>query len=621
MRKFWWVLGMIALTPCLLAISGDRRHISSVASVDAGENSELPTTPNFNLVAQVDSKNSTIPSRLSIPSDAVAVALADSIDVQKNDPFALPFTRWIWVQSGEANDFKALSDGINKISRGEVTKRPIVRGILARIDLRWYAGSEQDLKDWINLWEQLQFDPWFSTLITKDTLKLLSNEVKRNTTVQVIKTKWGVWDEAKKVYPDLGKVITDVKLSDFKDIVVARSNADHLRKSGIEKLQFACGTLAPIVDSRYFSGRVLSTHKDLDNGKDNLFSIVRGGLYYEFSGIRPATKGVKSDLDQLLIDLETSIGKDEGFKKFFDRLTGKEAVGLIRSDVTGKRRRIIWFPIGKMRLTQGMPAIFITEDVRDRDLDTSTDPIMNLVDFTPAAYEVIFTKPNGEQGYVLFDAAGKLLEEGAIDVVTDHMVPAPFTARLQAAISCIRCHGPDDGWKPFTNDVKTMLSKRKLDVFGDTSKGELDKPISDTLLRLAGQYEGDPTILMMRLRDDYAKSVLRATGSWKQDDGQTNTVKLSSAQISKIYAEDRYNQIDAALALRYLGQPTVEKGKELAALNKLLPPVKLNIGGIIPEDPRIAALKDGLKINPADFTFTYSFMLSRVLQTLEESKK
>lgn len=636
MSRLSTIFCMLLLMPCLLAISGDRVTDSSFAqsNEEIRDKSEIVITqphiknqlvsinkPVVGPELPVNNQINKLP-RLSIPSEAVAEALSDAINVQKEDPFALPFTRWLWVQSGEVDDFKALSNCINKISRGEITVRPVVRGVLARIDLRWYAGSEQDLKDWLGLWEQLQFDPWFSTLITKDTLKLLTDDFKQNNSVQVFKTKW-VWDAVKNDYVDGGKELAAVKISNLKlkDVVVVRTNAYHLKGSGIEKLQLGCNTIAPIVDSRYFTGRVLSTHKDKDNGKDNLFSTVWGGLYYEFAGIRTAIKGVKTDFDQLLIDLETSIIKDEGFQKYFDRLRGKEAAGLIRSDVTGKRRRIIWFPIGRMRLTQGVPAIFITEDVRDRDLDTSTDSIMNLVDFKPAAYEVIFTKPNGEQGYALFDAAGKLLEEGAIDVVTDSMVPAPYPARLQSAISCIRCHGPDDGWKPFVNDVKKLLSKRKLDVFGDTSKGEVNKPISDTVLKLAGQYEGNPTILLMRLRDDYAKSVLASTGNWKKDDGQTNTVKLTSAHIAKIWSEDRYNQVDASLALKYMGLPVPENGKEVEILNRILPPVNLNIGGIIPEDPRIAALKDGLKINPFDFAFIYSFALTRALQTVGEDKK
>jgi hypothetical protein len=562
------------------------------------------------------------PKRLSIPSDAVAVAKADAEELAKIDPFALPFTRWIWVQSGEAEDFQAVSDAINKISRGLTIRRPVVKGIVARIDLRWYATSAQDISDWLSLWENFQFDGWFSLLITQDTLRLLSPEFKERTTVKIRKTRWEEKTPGKWV--EVGTFLADTKISDLsKSTIVVRTNGEHLSKSGIDKLQLACNTIVPIVDSRYFLGRALSTIKDKDDGKDNLYSTIWGGLYYEFSGIRKAvTKDIKSDMDQLLFDLR-ALRQGETYRTLFDSLIGDERAVMFRSNITGKRRRVVWFAHQQARLSDTIPVVFITEDVRDRDVDIGTDPIMNLVDFRTAAYEVIFTKANGEQGYALYDAVGKLLDEAAPDVASDDRIPSPHPKRLQSGISCIRCHGPSDGWIPFVNDGKTLLSKKGmgLDVFGDISKRELNKEVSETVGRIAGWYSGDPTILMQRLRDDYSKAVIKSTGRWKEDDGQLNTVKVSSARISKIWNQDRYDQIDAKLALRYLGFPPVGEGEEVQALSKILPPIPLNVGGIIPEDPRAAALKEGLKINPVDFTFTYSFLLSRSILVKEKDVK
>ncbi|RJQ26396.1 hypothetical protein C4577_03530 [Candidatus Parcubacteria bacterium] len=629
MKKYWRVLLLALFTPFLLAFSGEN-EVSSFS----GDNNKQPKVENQ--FVKVDQPISGPPAprvdvpvnnavRLSIPFDAVSVVQQDAIEVEQKDPFSLPFIRWIWVQSGDINDFQALSDTLQKISRSEVPIQPVIRGIVARIDLRWFAASKEDLQDWINLWENFQFDPWFSTNITQNTLALLSEDYKQNKIVQVWKNR-RVWDKDKQIWVNTGeKVIADVKIASLKDVLVVRSNADHLKKSGIEMLQFGTKTLAPVVDSRYFTGRVLSTIKGKINGKDSVFSTIWGGLYYEFSGIRKATtKGIKNDFDQLLFDLGVG-SKEEDYEQLFERTRGGlEAAGMFHSNVTGKPRRIIWFPIEKMRLTQGIPAIFITEDIKDEDVDTDAHPILNLVKFKPDAYEVIFVKLNGQQGYAIFNGKKELLDEATQDVVSDHKIPVPNTTRLQSAISCIRCHGSDDGWKPFSNDVKTLLSRKNnnnlLDVFGDTSKSELNKPIFDTLLNIAGKYEGDPTVLMMDLRRAYAKGVLRATGPWKNDNGQLNTVKLSSERIAAVYAEDRYNLIDAELALRYLGYPQAPKGKEVEVLNKVLPPVKLNIGGIVPEDARIGALKRGIKITPRDWAFVYSFALTRAMETASQMK-
>lgn len=592
MGKFWWVLSLTLLVPALFGISGDN------------------SKPMFGHVVVAD--QGLVPKQklqyLSVPADAVAVAMQDAIEVQQKDPFALPFTRWVWVQSGDPNDFKAISDTLNKVSRSSFPYKPVVKGIVARIDLRRYTLREQDLKEWISFWENFQYDPWFSLLITKDTLNLLDEGFKLNTSVRVKKTKWIQKDN--KWISD-GFEVGDVKLSDLKDVNVIRLNAEHLKQSGIEKLQAGCETLAPIVDSRYFIGRVLSTIKDLDGNKENLFSTVWGGLYYEFVGIRSVTtNGIKTDLDQLLFDIGVG-SKEENFVKLFDRLESDEAAVIFRSDITGKRRRIRWFPHLKNRLSQSVPAVFITEDVRDRDVDIGADPILNLLDSRIAAYELIFTKANGQQGYALYNGEGKLLEEAASDVANDHKISPPHTNRLQSGISCIRCHGQHDGWIPFKNDLKVLL-REQFDVYGDTSKNQLKKPIFETVNSLFSKYNGDPTVLMMRLRDDYSKAVITVTGSWKDDPGQINTVKFSSAQISKVWAQDRYDQVDAKSAMKYLGLPESSDDKVLEIFGKAIPPVKINIGGIIPEDPRIHALKVGLKINPYDFSFVYNFMMTRV---------
>lgn len=56
------------------------------------------------------------------------------------------------------------------------------------------------------------------------------------------------------------------------------------------------------------------------------------------------------------------------------------------------------------------------------------------------ASEVIFSLPNGLQGYALFDKFGNRLRDADINVVRDQVSPVPPAPIIRNAISCHRCH-------------------------------------------------------------------------------------------------------------------------------------------------------------------------------------
>lgn len=561
--------------------------------------------------------------RQAIPADAVREALLDARNIPAD---RLPFVRWIWIPTANLEDLKAVSQTINLISRASVVRRPPATGTLVRIDLSWYAPTVKDLEEWVQLWENFQFDPSFALNITRDTLKLLTPEQIRTMTVAVrrreqVQRKDGTWVVTRTFF-------RDVPLGKVDDLVVVRTNPPHLAHSGIELLQAGTLSLAPIVEYRYFVARVLDTVKDRDKVKqkgkeveqDNPFSIIYGGLYYEFRGIRKSNKDGVSDLDQLLEDFGIA-GRGIKFQQLFDQLRSDERAAMYRSRVTGKPRRIVFFAHPGARLTEALPAVWITFDVRKRDaVDSSGHAILNLGDgYVAKAFEVIIVSRNGEPVYSLHNQQGELLEKADADVVADHLVPLPHTNELAGAISCIRCHGDEDGFKSFANDVLKLIDVKRggVDVFADTARA--NDAISDTLDRLSGQYSGDATVLLQRVRDDYAKTTLKATGPWQGHDKPLDTVKLSSARIARVYAKARYDLVDAAAALVELGQPAIEgndpkerERKAQAALRNLLPPDPAAVvNGVVLESPHIAALKVGLKINPSDWDSIKAFALER----------
>lgn len=547
------------------------------------------------------------------PREAVAEMRADiAAMLRAGAGLDLPFSQWVWFPDGDEDAMRAFAHAINLVSRSGFNRTPVRVGRhLVRFDLRWYAPTDADLVEWLRLRELLQFDQRFSLLLTRDTIALLTPEQRRTFTFPL---RWQVKREGKWV-----KEVLPTRLEEVEDVQVVRVNAPHLAGSGLEEVQRLTGTQAPIVHHAYALSRMLSTVKDQEGKKNGVFTTIWGGLYYEFAGIRRAKKGVASDLDQLVADLGIGDGR-QPFQLVFDRLRSDERAAMFRSGVTGKKRRIIWIGTPAARLSVASGVVFITADIRDRDVDLSQDPIKNLDVFKTAAFEVIWIRANGELGYALFDADGKLLDEAAPDVAADHTVPSPHSPRLQSAISCIRCHGPNDGWIPFENEVQKLLGYQKdgqrLNVFGDVT--DVRKTIPDEVDRLVGWYSGSPRKPLSRARDDYAEAVLRATGPWPgSKTGQTDVVRLSSAKIGDAFAYDRYRLIGAVEALQSLGiKPPADAAQAVARLREVLPPIaEVRPDTIVPEDATIGALRAGLKVGPYDYALSYSFMQERAQQS------
>lgn len=587
---------------------------------------------------QSNQKNQDIPPEpvFPIPNDAIndaTIDLKQSLIGKSPNPltqYDLPFIRWIWVPSLSMDDIRSISDTLNKITRDTTTVRPIVvTPQLLRIDLRNYAPIRtEEINEWLQLWENFQFDPWFSQLITKGTIDKLTDDRKSSIMVEVTEPDWFL-DKEKNAWIKKGMIKKKKSLMDAckeskEPIQLIRINAPHLDNEKITALQVATGSIAPVVHYSYFQTRVLSTIKDKDKvkvkdkevEKDNVYSLIWGGLYYEFSGIKKSKDAKKkTDLDQLLEDL----GILQKFETLFDKLLSDEKVAMFQSQITGKPRGVTWFPSLASRISQTLSAVFLTLDIRDQDVDIDTHAMANLVKANGvAAYEVIYTRRNGQNGFALFDGNQVLLDAGADNVVSDHTVPSPYTTRLQSGISCIRCHGKHDGWQPLPNDAK-ILVQSKLNIYGDTTNA--NEPIQDTQNRIDGLYKAGPKIPLEQMKRGYATATFAATGPWPQSKlMNVDVVKLTSEKTADIWFYDRYSVVDAKIALQELG---INPGADpVEQFNKVLPPDKrAEINGIIPEDFRIAGLKKGLKIVRTDWHLVFSYAMERVLFNQKEAMK
>jgi hypothetical protein len=324
-------------------------------------------------------------------------------------------------------------------------------------------------------------------------------------------------------------------------------------------------------------------------------STLNGGIYYKLLGLeRNPAQGT---------------AQDAFFAKFgYDpvavaKLRADQRVAMFKSKVTGRPRRVDFFRGQGVRPDSGTGLGTITFDIAEEDVGPDFDPIRNLLVFKDRAREVIVERANGLHAFALFNDKGELQESAPDKVVKDHTIPVPYPARLQPAISCLRCHGPFDGWQPAPNDVKLMLAGY-LNVFDDLA----DKKgiIPDTLDRLAGLYAGDLSKALRRGRDDYSDAVYVVTG------GQT--VPQAAANIAAVFLDYNYTDVDAAMACRELGY-SVPADKAIYYLNVILPPLAKDIVGIAPEDPILGALKVGLKVQRYQWESVYADAAFRVMQT------
>lgn len=98
----------------------------------------------------------------------------------------------------------------------------------------------------------------------------------------------------------------------------------------------------------------------------------------------------------------------------------------------------------------GYGAYWRSYDFRPRSRDPFDDPVRISAD----GGEMIFTLPNGLQGYFLADARGQRIDAGPLDIVSDRTRPDDPTVRNGR--SCMSCH--TEGMKSVVDDVRRIAT-------------------------------------------------------------------------------------------------------------------------------------------------------------------
>lgn len=306
-------------------------------------------------------------------------------------------------------------------------------------------------------------------------------------------------------------------------------------------------------------------------------SVLDGGLYYDLRGFRdlPDIDGKPDASDQ---EKWLSLwGAD------LDSKRRTEYIGQWESGVTFQPRRAVFGVAGNTRQSTAYPLVVVTEDVAEGSFDAGKHPIYTLGEgFEHDAVEALAMQSNGLIAYALFNGAGDLQDEAPPEIVADRTAPKGST-RLQPAISCIRCHGPFEGWQPMPNHVQTLL--------GEKAKNWRLRPIAELtnqgdfvaqLMEIAEKYSGDLTRPLQRARDDHAMAIFDITDGRKAPE----TAEL----VTKYYNEYVHDPISPQRACWELGVLCSEEEAKGNFL-RLIPPSQPDELGLSLEDPAIQTIR------------------------------
>ncbi len=589
----------------ILSLEAQEPHFNLTGANGNGKSGYNATNPEKEPVAAVDPKS--IDPRLikpaASPADAVAFALADIAVVSKNDQ---PFQRYIWVPDGNKENIGEVKYTLNLVGRGTALYNPkvVAGGRLIRVDLRMLApksdNDNKDITEIIKIWEKYAFEPYFHVIRTTDEalptnaklIKSIDGDPEGSKRIEYENEKWYI-SPGGKSYQLIENDWVPKKLTFAKKQNVAAAGA-HVGLDQHVMLQGLTQTNAPVVRYDWW---VIKT-----------VTVLEGGLYYEWIGAQKNAVNGKTDL-RVFLD---KFGAGEELAK---GLRADQRAAMFKSRVTGRPRRIdVWRGQG-VRPDSGTGIVSLTYDTKEGDITPDTDPFRSLLNLKAAAGELILEKSNGMHVFALFKLDDESLQDSAPDnVVKDHTIPVPHTARLEPAISCIRCHAPFDGWQPFQNEVKLLLAGGNgggLNVFDDLDE---KKSRQDILDRLAGLYSGDLTKTFRRGRDDYSDAVFQAT------DGMS--VPKVGVTMASTFSRYRYTDVDALIACQELGYD-VPRDKAVYYLNLILPPLNKDISGISPEDPILGALKMGLSVQRFQFEQVYADAALRAIlsKRAREAKK
>lgn len=444
------------------------------------------------------------------------------------------------------------------VSQSSILVAPIfiADGNLMRLDLRALAPQPEQFARIAATWES-QVDPSFYFV----------NKV----TTEVV-------EDVPAFRHSDGKTYSKRRVKKAVDVKAWAVHTAHANNGAADGLSLETKSATPIVAQNHFVSKALS----VDNG----------GLYYRFMGFDARPANDKRTDQEFVLSL---FGANEASS---EKLRADERTAQWRSGVTAKPRRVDFFYGTAVRPSAGVPLITLTHDPQKGDIDPARHPMKSLLNLKDRARELICQRPNGTLAYAIFDGNGKLQNTVPDVVASDRTIPAPNEPILQCAISCISCHGPNEGWQPAPNDLQVMtrgsVGRKRFNVFDDESSKANPEEVLD---RLAGLYSGnidEPLQLAREAHERVCYKIGTAAG-WKAEPARY--ARTLSAAVTKQVYDYWFEPITPQLACRDGGYDVTED-KALELFNQLVPLLPPNAVGVSTDDPTFAALRAWSKEHP-----------------------
>lgn len=490
--------------------------------------------------------------KISTVQDAVRWVHDDLMAMR--EPLDHPFTRWIWFPENKKEYLQGTSFVINNnLSWAEepYTPVPVAGGYLLRVDVREMWPRDEDLKRGLRVWEQLP--NWtFGRRTEKKTLITVPAYVAADGKTYTKKWQNEVIDSKFSLHSGLDKYL----------FILARTQ-----------------TSVPII--RYDQFCIYANR------------TLNGGLYYKFNGFDdPPPKG-KTQLVALLERFGDFTGKVDS-----DRADDRAA--MTDSGVSSRERLIVIKPSQGVRPSRGNGIIALTFDIAEGDDLSEQNPLANLIKFKFTAGEGILQRPNGGLVFILYDNKETILDKVDDAIAHDGTIPFPYRNTLEPSHSCLRCHGVDDGYKPYRNDVR-LLWDRGLATYGDEAS---KLPYWETLDLLRGRFSATPPSSKTPFapiniaRNFYSDMVFRCTGGL--------SIPQACSSVSNVFTRYLYTGVDAAMACEEVAGIKVSQEEGVAAFDKLVPELPLNELGFSPEDPNVGFLRAGATIRRNRFEAVFA---------------
>lgn len=522
--------------------------------------------------------------RVPTPTEAVQWA---ALHIQTLPPGVRPHIRYLWDHKGNIFRGKVATFVLNKaVSHASTAVRARLvdntKNQLWFVNLRELWPEPEDYVRGHKIWESLDIrNGYFHDVVQVNKVEDVVVDRKR---VSVSPYRHnGRWYDYKI------KLIKEPKVVGVAQTAKYARHCDPNQTGAIEVLSQTTGSNNAIMRLDQFC--VLSS------------TTLDGGRYYDWLNLPRNTRLAKlakkfNDTGKLTSDEWHWVRNTQSDQAKFLALHGanEELVksldatnkaGLFRSNVAYKKpRRIdVFYGVGT-RPANGIPIVTITHDIALGDRDPKQHPIRNLRDFDDRAREIICVRPNGMLVYALFDDFGSLQDKVPDDIAKDHIAEIPYSGELQPMLGCVRCHGPEAGYRSFRNDVLHMWRSKQKNNQGFFAFDDLDseETVSEVLDEIEGDYKFDPrySTVLDAARRQYAVAVKSLTGE---------TVESMSAGLAKMYAEYYYDAVTPQVACYELGYRIEQEQYAVSLFNQILPILPKNRFGFSPEGPVIADLR------------------------------